>query len=626
VQTCRRCHTSDHPNTAKFCSKCGGPLKPSRRKEFPDLSPSDLPHLHTGGMAGALTATPLLLLTVAILMLLSPSLLFPRDASGSSRVVLPPPAQLCRLKGVDLGKVQPGKRVLSAITFSNCGEQPLVWQELGVDFSWLKLNKSSGTLAPNRTEHISFTAIVPLSELGLLSVPVTIIPAVGQSQQATVTMTVVSLPPSPAQLCEVKDVDLGQVEIGRSISGTIPIGDCGGQPLQWSIQQKDGWGGVSINNSNGTVVPNGGGQISVTARVGSEHAGKYRTSISITSNGGTQAVTVSVEIVQTAPPPAQLCHVQGVDLGQVRLGQSVTGTVTFGNCGGQPLTWQGQGDGSSWLQLSKPSNGTIAPNGTDQIPFTATASTSAQGLVSATVTIIPAVGQPQQAVVSMTVVPLRPRLVVTSSTIDVFQELQKRPSQQTWCFLTDLDGLECTLSLSNTGDAADSWKTTQGTTTPPSGVLPVGATNQPITVFLGVYYCTSSSSIITVQGQANSVSVQITDCPVLQPHRIAATAGACTYHYLPPQGPLQLGGYYWACTVLLTNLVKATWFDTGTTTSWHTTSGTTKPPSGILTAGATNQPIEADIYNGCSTSITIQGEANSVTVQVGNCGPPPVAK
>src|SRR5262249_53266371 len=156
----------------------------------------------------------------------------------------PSPAQLCDVEGTDLGQVQSGATLSGTITFRNCGGQPLVWQQPAVDSLGLKLDKSNGTLAPNETKQLFFSATVPSLEPGPFFVPIPIIPNTGQQQEAMVKMTVAALPPKPAKLCNVTDVYLGQIQAGQEISGTIPLNNCGGLQLQWSAQSASGWGGI----------------------------------------------------------------------------------------------------------------------------------------------------------------------------------------------------------------------------------------------------------------------------------------------------------------------------------------------------------------------------------------------
>jgi hypothetical protein len=100
--------------------------------------------------------------------------------------------------------------------------------------------------------------------------------------------------------------------------------------------------------------------------------------------------------------------------------------------------------------------------------------------------------------------PKQPHLAVAPSIIDVQQTCQA-PDPDSG---SELDW-DCTVNLSNTGNADDSWQTTAETTDPMSDTLPAGAT-QTLAFSLD-YYCTNPS--ITIQGIANSVTVQVTNCP-----------------------------------------------------------------------------------------------------------------
>jgi predicted nucleic acid-binding Zn ribbon protein len=203
------------------------------------------------------------------------------------------------------------------ITLTNCGPSGSWSASTANGSSWLGITPSSGNLNTGATQDVSVSAsITRLSAVQYdVSVSASIAGLSAVQYNGTITFTIstgsgkasapvaVSLtvqPPPPAQLCNIMDANLGELQQGQSTSGVITFDNCGGQPLQWSASFHDGWGGVTLNNSSGTVAPKGTGQIPVTATAGSGDQGQLPATFAITSNGGSGQAIVSVTVV---PPP-----------------------------------------------------------------------------------------------------------------------------------------------------------------------------------------------------------------------------------------------------------------------------------------------------------------------------------
>jgi len=233
---------------------------------------------------------------------------------------------------------------------------------------------------------------------------------------------------------------------GDPASQTITLTNCGPSG-SWSASTAHGSGWLGIKPANNTLSSGEMQDVAVSASITHQLADQYNDTITFTistSNGTSQAM-VPVSLQVQPPSPAQLCNVNGPDLGELPQGQSTSGVITFGNCGGEPLQWSaGFIEGWGGITL-KNSSGIVAPNGSGQIFVTATAGTGDLGKLSA-VFSINSNGGTQQATVSVTVVtpPQPPCLQITA--VD-----GKQPSDSSNVTLSMYPGTSSKVTVTNCG-------------------------------------------------------------------------------------------------------------------------------------------------------------------------------
>ncbi len=289
-------------------------------------------------------------------------------------------------------------QILQMVTLTNCGLSGFWSASTANGSGWLGIDPLRGNLKAGAMQDVKVSAFI--AKLPANQYNDTITFTISTSSGTSQVMVPVSLnvqPPSPAQLCNVNGLDLGELQQGQSTSGVITFGNCGGQPLRWSADFTDGWGGVTLQNSSGIVPPDDTGQISVTAKAGTGDLGKLTAVFSINSNGGTQQATVSVTVVPPPQPPClQITAVDGKqpsDSLNVNLsmypGQSRE--VTVANCGTDNGTLSAAvstSDKGDWLNTDLQADTVLAGGGNKMITITISASApyKMSGTVSVTLT------------------------------------------------------------------------------------------------------------------------------------------------------------------------------------------------------------------------------------------------
>ncbi len=252
-----------------------------------------------------------------------------------------------------------------AFTVSNTGGQPLNWTAQTDGSSWLSIDNSGSTVAPGS----AVTVHVKVNPTGLAagSYSATVhVSSNGGNAQIGVSLTVAASP--PVLTVNPGSLNFNNISPGNTSTQTLKVSDSGGQPLTWTAQT-DGSSWLSIDNTGSTINGGTSASIHVTVNTTSLAAGQsYSATITVNSNGG-GPTQISLQLTVAAPPPPKLCNLSPgqLNFGSVASGASSTLTLTFSNCGGQPLMWTASGGDPAcpqgWLCLDNnpSSSGNLNP-------------------------------------------------------------------------------------------------------------------------------------------------------------------------------------------------------------------------------------------------------------------------
>lgn len=258
-----------------------------------------------------------------------------------------------------------------AFTVSNVGGQSLNWTAQTDGSSWLSIGNSGSTVAPGSAVTVHVTVNPTGLAAGTYSATVQV-SSNGGNVQIGVTLTVAAS--SPVLTVNPGSLNFNNISQGNTSTQTLKVGDSGGQPLTWTAQT-DGSNWLSIDNTGSTI--NGGTSttIHVTVDTTSLAAGQnYTATITVNSNGG-GPIQVSIQLTVAAPQAPQLCNLSPgqLNFGPLPSSASTTLTLTFSNCGGQPLTWTASGGDPAcpqgWLCMDN-SGGTLNPGQRTSIQVT----------------------------------------------------------------------------------------------------------------------------------------------------------------------------------------------------------------------------------------------------------------
>ncbi len=248
------------------------------------------------------------------------------------------PAQL------DFNQVNKGSQASMGVTISNTGQQPLNWSaDTGAAY-WLTLDSSAGTLQPGASQTIQ--VIVDTTQLPTgVSTATIALSSNGGNAQVPVQLDVVKPPPVPAPKLDVKpaNLDFGQLPLGSQAKQTVSISNLGTRDLNWTANPGSaGW--LQLDIASGTIQAGGSPQvINVTADTTNLTAGTYSATLQINSNGGKQAIKVSLVVTSPLPPPASPAKLQvnpsSLSYSFTDVAASDSRTVTIANPGESPLNW-----------------------------------------------------------------------------------------------------------------------------------------------------------------------------------------------------------------------------------------------------------------------------------------------
>jgi len=180
------------------------------------------------------------------------------------------------------------------ITVRNSGGGTLNWNA-SESLDWLSLNKTSGSLgagiSENVTATVSRTGKSPGTYNGTISFT-----SNGGSQNVSVSMTVPQPTPDPVLSVSPTSLDFGTT----GVSLTITVRNSGGGTLNWNASESLDW--LSLSKTSGSLGAGISENVTVTVSRTGKSPGTYNGTISFTSNGGSQNVSVSMTVADTTPP------------------------------------------------------------------------------------------------------------------------------------------------------------------------------------------------------------------------------------------------------------------------------------------------------------------------------------
>jgi hypothetical protein len=209
------------------------------------------------------------------------------------------------LTTLSFGTIEKGKKATLAFTMSNNGGSPAHWSITTGSASWLSVDMSSGALAPGAPPQvIHVTCDSSALALGSYSAIVGITSDGGNSG---VRVTVEIVPPTAIQqaILSVAPQTLAfqPMPAGQAASLPITIGNTGTLALTWQAAFNNApW--ATLDMQSGTLQSGDAPQtVHVTVDTTNLSAGNYSAALSVSSNGGSAQVTITL-IVTGATPSA----------------------------------------------------------------------------------------------------------------------------------------------------------------------------------------------------------------------------------------------------------------------------------------------------------------------------------
>ena len=173
-----------------------------------------------------------------------------------------------------------------SFTISNTGNGELNWS-LIPNQNWITANPTSGSLINNSEDvlvTVNRSGLTPDTYNGSISLT-----SNGGNQDINITMVV---PEGPAPLLEVNPISL---DFGTTTSqSSFEIQNAGETTLNWNISDNQDW--LNIYPTGGSTNPSGTTTINVSVDRTGLSFGSYNGIINITSNGGNETVSVSMNV------------------------------------------------------------------------------------------------------------------------------------------------------------------------------------------------------------------------------------------------------------------------------------------------------------------------------------------
>jgi BACON domain-containing protein len=291
---------------------------------------------------------------------------------------------------LDFGQVGAGTVASQSITLGNDGQQVLTWTASADGSGWWGIANPGGSIQPGGSSSLTVT----IKTAGLSSgshAGVLVIDSNGGTVSVPIQVTI-SASPAPAHLTvSSTSIDFGSVQQGNAAQQSLSLGNNGGQSLNWSASTNGAvwWG---INTTTGIVQPGGSQPLTLSAKTGGLKPGNYSGTLTISSNGGTVTIPISLTVTAPPQPPCITVDQQSISL-TVKQGTTTGQNVVFTNCGqvtGNVSIVANAANGSGWLSIAElsggPIGGTYPPGASQTISINLDATKLPPGKYSGTVT------------------------------------------------------------------------------------------------------------------------------------------------------------------------------------------------------------------------------------------------
>lgn len=207
-------------------------------------------------------------------------------------------------------------------------------------------------------------------------------------------------------------LSLDQTTLGygtETTSRSMEISNTGEKTLEWTASVSDSW--ITLSDVSGSLNPTEDQSISVNVNRTDLEAGQYTGTINFSGNGGSAAVSISMEVVAGNAQPVLEVSETSFDFGL----EVNSFDVSINNTGNADLDWTATSS-DSWLTLSR-SSGTVSPTGSQGLTLNVGRDGLSEGNFTATVTISSNGGE-STLNVSMDVPSQSPVLNLSASSLD----------------------------------------------------------------------------------------------------------------------------------------------------------------------------------------------------------------
>jgi formylglycine-generating enzyme len=228
------------------------------------------------------------------------------------------PTFIVNPRAIDFGTTETTK----TFTITNPSMPQLNWA-IYEDSNWLTVNPTSGSTT---TETDQLTVTVDRSDLSPGNYATHISINNNFSLDPAKVSVSMSVPEEPILSVNPTSLDFGDAETSK----TFTISNTGTGTLTWDITDDSNW--ITVNPTS-SVSPTETDQITVTVNRAGLSSGDYRGTVSITSNGGDESVTVKMSVSEE---PILTVYPSTLDFGPT----DATKPFVIKNSGNGTLTWE----------------------------------------------------------------------------------------------------------------------------------------------------------------------------------------------------------------------------------------------------------------------------------------------
>ncbi len=281
---------------------------------------------------------------------------------------------------LNFGKLQKGTKAILSVVFSNTGKHPLTWQAAlanAASTSWLKVQPGAGTIERSAEQFIYIIADTGSLKVGSYSATLDIRSDAGNTQVPVNLQVIQPGKPQAHLVVNPQTLDFGQLVAGNQSTLPVTIANVGTQALDWKATTGNAsW--LALDSNNGTVKSGGLPRvIQVTADATGLAAGNYSATLSITSNGGSAQVTVTMVVINGPPPPPTLASSPGSFTVpgdphctyNASTGWTCVVSLSSSQSAQANLNWTASSSGVNGVTFSQAS-GTLSPGQTAQVSIT----------------------------------------------------------------------------------------------------------------------------------------------------------------------------------------------------------------------------------------------------------------